>query len=364
LGPIHTSPKGRGLFAHPALALPRVGVPFGLVHLSLWARDPAAHGVAREAYARALEATALKESQKWINGLWGAEASLPAHLPLLLIADREADFYDYFAAQRRPNTHLLVRARHPRKVEIQAPGPYLPRRGGESLPVVLAAAPSLGTVEVAVPRKPQQRARVATLEIRVVHVWMRPPDLHKADDPLRDREPQEVWVVEAQEQDAPPGVEPLHWVLLITQRVEGFAAACQVVQDYRRRWVIEDLSQVLKSGVQAERLRMDDVETLQNTLALLYVVAWRVLYVRDLARFVPEAPAATLVNATEHAVLVAAAGRALPTVADVVQAIAALAGFPRYPSAGPPGIRTLWAGLQRLEGAVLGWRLAQDHDAL
>jgi hypothetical protein len=364
LGPIHTSPKGRGLFAHPALALPRVGVPFGLVHLSFWARDPATHGAGRDGYARATEATALKESQKWINGLWGTEASLPAHLPLLLIADREADFYDYFAAQRRPNTHLLVRARHPRKVEIQTPGPSLPRRGGERLPEVLAATPCSGRVTLDVPRKPQQPARVATLEIRFAHVWMRPPDLHKADDPLRDREPQEVWVVEARERDAPPGVEPLLWVLLITQPVADLAAACQVVRDYRRRWVIEDLSQVLKSGMRAERLQMDDVETLKNTLALLYVVAWRVLYVRDIARFVPEAPAETLVNATEHAVLVAASGRALPTVADVVQAIAALAGFPRYPSAGPPGIRTLWDGLQRLEGAVLGWRLAQSHDPL
>jgi hypothetical protein len=364
LGPIHTSDRGRGLFAHPALALPREGAPFGLVHLSVWARDPAAHGKRRQVHARATEATALKESQKWIDGLWGTEATLPPELPVLLIADREADFYDYFAAVRRPNTHLLVRARHPRRVLIAPPGPRVPRRAGERLPEVLAATASLDTVSVEVPRKAGQRARVATLEIRVAHVWLMPPDLRKADDPLRDRQPQEVWVVEARERDAPAEGEPLHWVLLTTQPVANFAAACQVVRDYRRRWVIEDLSLVLKSGLRAERLQMDDVATLQNTLALLYVVAWRVLYTRDLARFVPDAPAAELVNATELALLEAAAGRPLLTVAEVVQAIAQLAGFPRYPSAGPPGVRTLWEGLQRLEAAVLGWQLARAHDPL
>lgn len=364
LGPIHTSAKGRGLFAHPALALPREGPPFGLVHLSLWARDPAAHGKSREVYARATEATALKESQKWIDGLWGTEATLPAEVPILLIADREADFYDYFAAPRRPGTHLLVRARHPRRVLIAPPGPRVPRRAGQRLPEVLAATASSGFLSVNVPRKAGERARVATLEIRKAHLWLMPPDLRKSDDPLRDREPQEVWVVEAQERDPPPGAEPLHWILLTTQPVADFAAACQVVRDYQRRWVIEELSLVLKSGLRAERLQMDDVETLQNTLALLYVVAWRVLYTRDLARFLPAAPVELLLNPTERAVLEAAAGRPLPTVADAVQAIAGLAGFPKYPSAGPPGVRTLWEGLQRLEAAVFGWQLAHAHDLL
>lgn len=364
LGPIHTSERGRGLFAHPALALPVAGPPLGLVHLALWARDLQAHGKRRQVYERAKEATALKESQKWIDGLWGTEATLPPAIPLLIIADREADFYDYFAVARRPGTHLLVRARHPRKVLLADPGPQVPRRGGRSLPEVLAAAACLGCLTVEVPRKAGQPARTATLEVRVVRVWMLAPDLRKPDDPLRDRQACPVSAVEVRERDALAGVEPLHWVLLTTQSVEGFEQACRVVGYYQRRWVIEDLSLVLKSGLKAERLQMDDAETLKNTLALLYVVAWRVLHLRDTARFVPDAPAATLVNRVEHAVLEAASGQRLPTAAAVVQAIAALAGFQSYPSAGPPGVRTLWEGLQRLEGAVLGWQLAQGHNPL
>jgi hypothetical protein len=361
LGPIHTSARGRGLFAHPALALPVEGVPFGLVHLSLWARDPHAHGQTRSVYARAKEATALKESQRWIDGVWGAEATLPPAIPILVIADREADIYDLFAAERRPNTHLLVRSHHPRKVLVEAPGPSVSRRGGQRLPDVLAGADCLGCFEVEIPRRTGERARAATLELRAVRVWIQAPDLRKADDALRDRKPRQVWAVEAREIETPGGAKPIHWVLLTTMPVETFQQARRMVIYYKCRWVIEELSLVLKSGLRAERLQVDDVHTLKNTLALLYVVAWRVLHVRNTARFLPEEPAAAVVSPSEHAVLEAAEGRPLKTAREVTQAIAYLAGFPRYPSAGPPGVRTLWEGLQRLEAAAFGWRLARGH---
>jgi hypothetical protein len=339
-------------------------VPFGLVHLSLWARDPDAHGKSRAVYERATEATALKESQKWIDGLGGAEATLPEELPILVIADREADIYDYFAAERRPNTDLLVRSYHPRKVLVEAPGPVAARREGCRLPEVLGSLPCVGSFTVEIPRKTGQPARTAEVEMRVTTVWIQTPDLRKADDALRDRQPRQVWVVEAKETQPPAGVKPVHWVLLTTLAVEGFTQARQVVRHYTRRWVIEELTLVLKSGLRAERLQMDDAATLMNTLALLYVVAWRVLHVRDTARWLPDEPAATLVTPTEQAVLEAAERRPLPTARDVTRAIAHLAGFPRYPSAGEPGVRTLWDGLRRLEAAVFGWQLAHGQTEL
>jgi len=361
LGPIHTSARGRGLFAHPALVLPVEGPPFGLAHLSLWARDPAQHGKSQNNTERAKAATALKESQKWLNGLWGAEATLPPEIPFVLIADREGDFFDYFAAPRRTNSHLLVRAHHARRVLLELPEGAFPRRGGELLPEVLAAAPCLGHLEVTVPRKPGQKARTARLELRAVCVWLKPPALRKADDAVCERSPQQVWVVEARETSPPAGKEPLLWVLLTTQPVATYEEAARTVSFYRRRWVIEELSLVLKSGLGAERLQMDDRHTLQNTLALLYVVAWRVLHLRDTARFLPDASADTLLDETEREVLAAATGRPVTTAAEALRAIARLAGFPCYPSAGPPGVKTLWEGLRRLEGAVFGWKLARGE---
>jgi hypothetical protein len=341
------------------------GIPFGLVHLSPWSRDPAAHGKRRATHQRACEATALKESQKWIDGLWGTEATLPPEISVVLIADREADCYDLFAAPRRQNTQLLVRSRHPRKVLLEAPdGTGRKRHEGYSLPSVLAGAPCLGTIPVTVPRQRQRPAREAQLELRVVSVWLQPADLRKADAGIRDDQPQHVWVVEAREADAPPGVQALHWVLLTTLEVTNSQAAARVVGYYCRRWVIEELHLVLKSGLKAEKLQLETADLLKNTLALLYVVAWRVLQLRDTARWLPESPAEELITATERQVLEAAEGQPVSTARAVVRAIAHVGGFPRYPSAGEPGVRSLWEGCQRLEAMVFGWQLARGTQPL
>jgi hypothetical protein len=365
LGPFHGSERGLGLLAHAALALPAQGIPFGLVHLSPWVRDPAAHGKRRATHQRACEATALKESQKWIDGLWGTEATLPPEISVVLIADREADCYDLFAAPRRPNTQLLVRSRHPRKVLLEAPDAAgWKRRGGSSLPSVLAGAPCLGTLRVAVPRQRQRPAREAQLELRVVSVWLKPADLRKADAGVRDDQPQHVWVVEAKETQPPTGVAALHWVLLTTLEVNSPQAAERVVSYYCRRWEIEELHLVIKSGLKAERLQMETADLLKNTLALLYVVAWKVLQMRDTARWLPDTPAEELITPVERQVLEAAEGQPVLTAQAVVRAIAHIGGFARYPSAGEPGVRSLWEGCRRLEAMVLGWQLAQGHRPL
>jgi len=72
-------PRIRGwsrLHSHAAIAMPRHGPPFGVVHLSIWARELAEHGKRRDAAARTKDPIEIKESQKWIDGMWGAEAAL------------------------------------------------------------------------------------------------------------------------------------------------------------------------------------------------------------------------------------------------------------------------------------------------
>jgi len=270
LGPVHADRKTHGLLAHAALVLPVVGVPVGLAHLAVWARDPETHGKRRATYERACEATALKESQKWLDGLWGSEATLPPEIPLLVIADREADFFDLFAADRRPTTDLLVRARHPRRVLVAAEGETAePPVGDQLLPAVLAGAASWGTVTVSIPRGPQRPAREANLEVRVVEVWLQPTELKKADDALGGRTPQRIRVVEARETAPPAGQKAVHWMLLTTRAVTTLAQAERLIFYYTRRWAIEELHLVLKSGLAAERLQIEEADTLKPTLALL-----------------------------------------------------------------------------------------------
>jgi transposase-like protein len=153
----------RGLMGHSVLTVSPDGVPLGLLHLALWARDPAQLGKRR---TRRQRVTAEKESQKWLAGLQATEAALPPTQKVLLVADREADVFAYLAAPRRANTALLIRASSPRTVIVADPtGAGAAERA--SLLEVAQRAPVVGSKPVAVPRQTGQREREATLELRL-----------------------------------------------------------------------------------------------------------------------------------------------------------------------------------------------------
>jgi hypothetical protein len=365
LGPIGNEVDQRGLLAHGALVLPPVGPPLGLAHLSIWARDPALHGRCRDPNVARARPAAEKESQKWLDGLRGAEAALGTEVPFLLIQDREGDVFDFLHAPRQSNAELLIRASAPRQVLLAAPpadqSEHRQRREAATLWEALDTAPDGGTLSVSIPRAAGRKARTAELTLRLLEVWILPPRVRQVTAASRARKPVHVWVVWAQEVAPPADTPAVSWVLLSTLPVTGTAAAAQLVYAYTRRWMIEQLHLVLKSGLRIERLQFDDAASLKHAVALCYVVAWRVLYTRDVARFVPDAPAEEVVSAAERQVLEALAQQPLPTARAATRAVAHLAGFPRYPSAGEPGVKSLWEGFRRLEGMLLGWQLAQQQ---
>src|SRR5262249_44131945 len=103
----------QGLWVHSALLADADGVPLGLLHQHVWARDYAQLGKRRD---RDRKATADKESQRWLDAQAATHRALPPDRAVVTVADREADFYDLFAAPRAPHQHLLIRARPRRRV--------------------------------------------------------------------------------------------------------------------------------------------------------------------------------------------------------------------------------------------------------
>jgi hypothetical protein len=96
---------------------------------------------------------------------------------------------------------------------------------------------------------------------------------------------------------------------------------------------------------------------------VLSLVAWRLLYVLYLARHTPQAPAAEAVSWSERRVLEQVEGAPVETVAQVVLAVAKLAGFRPLPSAPTPGVKSLWLGWRKLADVLFGYQLATSRPA-
>lgn len=261
------------------------------------------------------------------------------------VCDRGADVFEFLESCVAAGHGYVVRAAQDRAVDP-----------GGRLFAQLRAAPPLTSLTLESRARARQPARVATLRVAATAVDLRAP---RRPGAAAGRRPGvagtalRVW-----EPDAPAGVIPLEWLLLSDAPVTSAADAIILVQQYATRWVIEEYHKVLKTGLGAERLQLEEATRLFAAIAVMSVVAVRLLHLKEWVRAAPEAPAdAAGLTPLEQRLLTLHAKRPLPTVRDVALALGRLGGHLNRTRDGLPGWRTLWHGIQRLhamaEGAAL-----------
>lgn len=356
----HTDgPGGRGLKLHSTLAVNALGIPLGLLTQQFWARDPQHKGKVKDRRQRHAQD---KESYRWQDHAQAARQVLAEVLPhatVVHVADREGDIYDWLAAKRPANAHLLIRVAQAHRVVVHGP-----EGTRASLAAAVRAAPVLGRQTLVIPRADERPAREATLTVRAAAVLVQPPK-HAKERSQLPAVP--VWVVEAVEEAPPAGTKPICWRLVTTEEVSGWEQALQRLREYVLRWLIERFHFVLKSGCRVEQLQLEDADRLANAVAVYSQVAVRVLRLAYLARVEPERPALTEFNEEELAVLSGCraqdrgASGPVRTVAEAVAVVARRGGHLGRKGDGPPGVQVLWRGLRSLHDLVLGYRLAQGQ---
>jgi len=351
LGPVGNSIKAQGLQLHSTLAMTTDGTPLGFVDVQCWARDAEAFGKRATRNERTVED---KESSKWLDS-YRATAKLQERLPgttVVNIGDREADIFELFALaqETEQGPKLLVRAMHNRRVKTEQ----------KLLWPTLEAQPVAGVQVVKVPRQGSRPAREAALSVRFAKVELAKP-MGRRGQALS------VWAVLAREEQPPEGVAlPLEWMLLTTMQVETFEEAIEKLHWYTRRWTIEVLHRILKSGCRIEDRQLGQADRLEACLAIDLVVAWRIHHLNKLGRDTPDVPCTAYFEDHEWKALIAFTTKnpvpppEPPTLREAIRRIAGLGGFLGRKRDGEPGTQTLWIGLQRLDDIAAMYRVMVD----
>jgi hypothetical protein len=262
----------RGLKAHSVFCSSANGVPLGVLHQQVWRRELALVG---KKHQRHKKLTQEKESQRWLSALDVTQSLISQETVVVTVADREADIYDLLVLPRRPNSQLLIRATHNRRVKRSAETEQV-----ERLHQVMRQTPACGQLTLELRRHPERVARSATLSLRTTTLELQPPQTHPEHERL---EPVSLQVILAVEDHPPPGVEPVCWLLLTTLAVSYFEDVVQVLRWYSYRWLIERYHYVLKSGCRLEQLQLETADRIQRALATYTIVAWRLLWITYLA---------------------------------------------------------------------------------
>lgn len=292
-----------------------------LVGQKVWA--PVATGRKEHARKYPLEE---KENYRWVEALQWVGQYLAKVNKVLMISDRESDFYEYMIAARPANVDLLLRAHHlQRKVYYN----------DVKMPLREVTFTQSTSVELFVPKAKNRKKRIAKLQVSWGKIICPAAVGKKGKDiPL--------WIVKAKEIEPPTGEQGLEWVLLTTISVEDKATAFLMLDYYRKRWLIERWHLVLKQGMQVERLQFDNFRRLSNAIELISIVAWQLFCLKHLAAQNTELKAEEVLEPIQIEVLKKQKGLTELALRQALVAIAALAGFTPSKKQPLPGEKTIW----------------------
>jgi hypothetical protein len=351
-GPIGEG-HARGFLQHNSLAIvPKPRQVLGLAYQQFRVRQPAPKGETSAQRKRR-----KRESELWLQG-FEASGKPPPGCTWVDVGDAGSDLYEAMHAARHADHHFLLRAAQDRLVLL---GPQ-PRGAEVPLFGYARALPSQGSATVDIPSRGGRKARTARVQLASAPVWVPAPTevCQRWQQPIIA-----AWVIRVWEPEPPADVEePLEWILLCS-----LPTTTKDEIDERRAWyscrpLIEVFHDVEKNGCAEEDRRFETAAAMEACLALLSVVAVRVMQLRYAGETEPEAPASQVATAEEIAVIGRVLGSAQKelTVREFVRAVAGLGGYLGRRRDGPPGVRSLWRGYQRLQDMVMGFQLHESFN--
>lgn len=337
---------GNGFLLHSALMVrPQTKELIGLAGQTSHYRKP--H---RKDRSRSDRLKRRRESEVW-GEVIDQVGSPPEGAIWVHVMDRGADNFEVFCHALQQNTGWLVRVSHKNRKIICPDGEIRP------LNEYLQSLPVVGTREQEVLARHKRPGRTAKMEIRCGELQV-PSPVHRSPY-LKNLKPGPIamWCVWAYEVNPPSKDDRLEWILYSSAEVEGFADACERLDDYTNRWLIEEWHKALKSGCRVEERQLKTAERLENMVGLMSVEAVRLLQVKSIARTDPNRPAQRVVPSQWIEMLCRVRkikNRARLTVREFYRELAKLGGFLGRKSDGEPGWITIWRGWEKLHLMLRG----------
>jgi len=338
LGPIGENTSScMGLVMHTIFAVTAEGLPLGFLHQDIWARDKELGGTLSA--TRHLKPIEEKESYKWLKAVKEQAALLGNNKKVVAVCDREADIYNLFCLAQQLDIKLLVRASHNRCLD-----------SGEKLWESFSSKPVDFSYQLQVPNTKND---LATLDVKYSPIVVPYPS-HKKNLSKVPQSIDSLTALYLHETNPPSHRKPMSWMLLINSPLRSPQEALEVIGWYVKRWKIEVLHKIMKSGCSIELTRLETNKRRLPFVALKSIVAWRLLLITHYNKISPSAPATSILTQSECAALYIIkhnkkiANKTFSTK-KAISWLAELGGYLSRKSDPLPGPTHIWRGWHRLQ---------------
>lgn len=326
---------GNGLLLHSSMVASTGGIPLALLYQQIWARETAELGKGKNRHKKPIEE---KESYKWIKGIAESNRLLNPSTTKVHIADREADIYELFFLPPDANAELLIRAFQDRKI---AAGSYLWQE--------ISKLPLNASIVLQIPDVSGHKKQDTTVEVRYQKVELLCPQAKKGK-----YESVALTAIEVRQ----PGIENeesgIWWKLLTTLEVKNIEDVKQYIKWYTYRWLIERFHYVIKSGCKIEALQLKQAESLKKAIVMYSLAGFKIMQMTYQSRETPAVSCEVVLSRNEWEALyikihnTAMIPETPPSLQQAAKWIGRLGGHLGRKSDGPPGVKTIWRGYQRL----------------
>lgn len=349
-----TSKKRRGFCAHVSLAATPDKLNLGVMDFEYYSRTPESLGERRKRRYLPIEE---KESARWLRGYEQAcrIANECPETQVISIADREGDIFEIYsmmALVTGKKADYIIRGDGDRSTTEpnRDAGPQAYFQIAEQV----GKSDVLTTKTIDLPQTPKRSARAATVEIRAVHVAIRPP---KGRTRLGV---QAQNVVSVQEVGGPGDGTDVSWLLVTSLPIETMEQILKVIEYYKARWTIETFFRTLKSGCKVENIKLETADRIYRAVTMYMIVAWRVQYLTLMNRTVPNTPCTSFFTNSEwkavwRAVSKKKLPKKVPRLKEMMELVARLGGHNNRDNDAAPGAECIWRGMRRVDDLALAW---------
>jgi len=360
LGAIDDNKGGIGFKLHPSFVIDAGNCfPIGFSDIRIWTRDQDKG----DKYEREYNKLPIeeKESYKWIGSGIDSKEVLSKAKAVIIVQDREGDIFDQFVRVPDEKTFLLIRSCVNRTTSSD-----------KKLWDELSKATVLGQYDLHLSSDSHSKepSRTAVIEVRCVEVQLKCP----RHDKKNRLEKVTAYAIEAKEVNS-EAKEPVHWRLVTTWPVSSYADALQIIEWYSWRWLIEEVFRMLKKeGFDIEASEIESGWAIRKLSVMMLDVIVKLMQMH-IAYNCPEgeSPETEMIfTAKEQKCLSALNNKIEGKTAALknpytpehlkwaVWIVARIGGWKGYTSQRPPGMTTLFKGLEKFYLTYDGWSLQKD----
>lgn len=339
-------PNSNGLQIHTGILTNSRYIPLGPSHQQIIIRSLDDFGKSKALSKRAFK---NKESFKWTKGFsWAKDFSEQVNIPIVQVADREADLCDLFNFALELDQLFIIRSHYNRVVNNSQIKLWDYLKTKEE---------SLQTVRTLIDRNGKKHEVNCTIRCAQVKF---------------DGVSKPLWAVYLQAIEPPEHMEETQWMLLTNLPLEKDSKLILTTVDgYTRRWkTTEDFHKCLKTGCHIEERQFDSIPALKNSIALLSLSAIRLLRMRHLSEEAPIASVSQILDTEEIEVAELLSKEFLKpsdlkickpkTILWWVLLLGRMGGHQGYKQKGLPGWQTMFKGWNYFQSVFKGVILSKN----